>query len=53
MMDDDEWGVVDGVGGRETEVPGENLPQCLFVHRKFRITGPGLEHGPLQWETGD
>jgi hypothetical protein len=32
---------------RETEVRGENLSQCRFVHHKFHMTLPGLEFGQV------
>jgi hypothetical protein len=33
----------------ETEVLGENLPQCRFVHNKPHMQ-PGREPGPPRWE---
>jgi hypothetical protein len=35
----DECGAVLGMRiGRETDVLGEDLPQCLFVHQKSNMT---------------
>jgi hypothetical protein len=36
----------------ETEVHGENLRQCLFVHHKPHML-PGREPGPPRWEASD
>jgi hypothetical protein len=36
----------------ETEVLGENLPQCRFVHHKPHML-PRREPGPPRWEASD
>jgi hypothetical protein len=36
----------------ETEVLGENLPQCRFIHHKPHIL-PGREPGPSRWEASN
>jgi hypothetical protein len=36
----------------ETEVLGENLPQCRFVHHKPHML-PRREPGPRRWEASD
>jgi hypothetical protein len=37
----------------ETEVLGENLPQCQFTHHKTHMSLPGIELGPPEWEDGN
>jgi hypothetical protein len=37
---------------RETEVLGENLPQCRFVHHKTDMLPEG-EPRPPRWEASD
>jgi hypothetical protein len=43
--------LVESLAG-ETEVLGEKLPQCRFVHHKHHML-PGREPGPLQWEASE
>jgi hypothetical protein len=45
-------GEIGGMIGMETEVLGENLPQCPFVHQKPHML-PGPEPGPPRWEASD
>jgi hypothetical protein len=37
----------------ETEVLGENLAHCQFVHLESHMTWPGLEPWPPRCEAGD
>jgi hypothetical protein len=53
MIDDECGGSVEWELTGETEVLGENLSQCHFVHHKSHMTWPGLEPGPPRWEAGD
>jgi hypothetical protein len=45
-------GEIGGMIGKETEVLGENLPQCRFVYQKQHML-PGCEPGPPRWEASD
>jgi hypothetical protein len=50
--DDYDDGEIGGMIGRGTEVLGENLPQCRFVHHKSHML-PGGEPGPSRWEASE
>jgi hypothetical protein len=51
MMIVEQWVECELAG--ESEVFGENLPQCRFVHHKSHMTWPGLELELLRWEAAD
>jgi hypothetical protein len=42
-----DWELAEG-----TEIPGENLPQCHFVHHKPNAMWPRMEPWPQRRETG-
>jgi hypothetical protein len=50
---DCEDGEFGGMNDRETEVLGENLYRCYFVHHKSHLTRPDIEPGPPRWEASD
>jgi hypothetical protein len=37
----------------ETEVPGEKLPKCHFIHHKSHMVWPEIEYESPLWEAGD
>jgi hypothetical protein len=45
-------GEIGGMIGRETDILGENLPQCRFVHHIPHML-PGCEPGLPRWEAND
>jgi hypothetical protein len=54
IIDDVECGAVSGIKlAGETEVLGENLSQCQFVHLKSHVTWPGIEFWPPRWCQND
>jgi hypothetical protein len=45
-------GEIGGIIGKETEVLGENLPQCRVFHYKPHML-PGREPGSPRWKVSD
>jgi hypothetical protein len=37
----------------QTQVPGENMSHCHFIHHKPHVNSPGTEHELLWWEAND
>jgi hypothetical protein len=53
-VDNDDGEIDEIMIARETEVFGENLPQCCFVHHKYHMLClPGREPEPPRWEASD
>jgi hypothetical protein len=38
---------------RKTEILGEYLSQCHFIHHKSHTDRPRIEPGPPRWDVGD
>jgi hypothetical protein len=48
------YGAVGGmITGRETEIPGDNQPQCHFVHHAYHKTRPDTKPGQPEREASD
>jgi hypothetical protein len=51
-MIDNNYGVF-AESARETDVIGEKMSKCRFVHHKSHMTWPELKPGPPWWKAGE